>query len=200
MMKVTMKDNEIKCPACGEAIPDDSRYCDMCGVELLECVNCGALGVDNFCADCGKPMVSRKAGSAVGEKTDTGSRPDYIEEPTVTDKTIGCPDSVDKTIGGRRKRTVLKARKGNIVLVPEDEAVIGRQKDTRYSELLEDCSLISRRHGKFMKRGRDWYIVDFGSTNGTLVNDVELEPDKPVRFSPGDVVDIGTYIFDVVEQ
>lgn len=200
MMKVTMKDNEIKCPACGESIPDDSRYCDMCGVELLECVNCGALGVDNFCADCGKPMVSQKGGSAVGEKTDTGSRPDYIEEPAVTDKTIGCPDSVDKTIGGRRKRTVLKARKGNIILVPEDDAMIGRQKDTNYSELLEDCSLISRRHGKFMKRGRDWYIVDFGSTNGTLVNDMELEPDKPVRFSPGDVVDIGTYIFDVVEQ
>ena len=153
-----------------------------------------------ICQNCGKPMVSRKAGSAMGEKTDTGSKPDYIEEPTVTDKTIGGPASVDKTIGGRRKRTVLKARKGNIILVPEDEAVIGRQKDTDYSELLEDCSLISRRHGKFMKRGRDWYIVDFGSTNGTLVNDVELEPDKPVRFSPGDVVDIGTYIFDVVEQ
>lgn len=200
MMKATMKDNEIKCPACGESIPDDSRYCDMCGVELLECVNCGALGLDSFCADCGKPMVSRKAGSSMSGKTDAGRKEDSTEEPTVTDKTIGGSASVDKTIGGRRKRTVLKARKGNIILVPEDDAMIGRQKDTRYSELLEDCSLISRRHGKFMKRGRDWYIVDFGSTNGTLVNDVELEPDNPVRFSPGDVVDIGTYIFDVVEQ
>lgn len=195
-----MKDKEIICPACGEAIPDDSRYCDMCGVELLECLNCGALGVDNFCADCGKPMVSRKAEIAVSGKTDTGWKVDSAEETPAVDKTIDENVIVDKTIGGRRKRTVLKARKEDIVIIPEDEAVIGRGKDTHYSVLLEDCSLISRRHGKFMKRGRDWYIVDFGSTNGTLVNDVELEPDKPVRFSPGDVVDIGTYIFDVTEQ
>ena len=53
---------------------------------------------------------------------------------------------------------------------------------------------------QFIKRGRDWYIVDLGSTNGTLVNDLELTPDNPVKLSIGDVVDIGTYIFDVIER
>ena len=25
----------MECPACGEMIPDDSRYCDQCGAELM---------------------------------------------------------------------------------------------------------------------------------------------------------------------
>lgn len=172
---------EIICPVCAELIPCDSKYCDICGVELLECVNCGSLGTDNFCTECGKPMVSRKS-----ECSENVENADAL--------------ATDKTIGGRCKMPVLKARKGNFIIRPEDEAVIGRQNDTPYFEDLKDCTLISRRHGKFIRRGRDWYIVDLGSTNGTLVNDVELAPDSPVKFSIGDVIDIGTYIFDVIER
>ena len=105
----------------------------------------------------------------------------------------------DKTVGGRNKNLVLKARKGGFILRPENEAVIGREKSP-YVEYLRDLNLISRRHGKFVKRGCEWYIVDFGSTNGTLVNDVELESNTPMKFVKGDVIDIGTYIFDVIEQ
>lgn len=183
---------EIECPECGEMIPDDSRYCDMCGVELLECVNCGALGTDQFCSECGKPMISRKAGSTNTKKTPV----DKPQKP----KPTGTSEPGGATIGGRRKGLVLKARKGNFMLRPEDGAIIGRLTDTPYHSQLADCDLISRRHGKFVKKGRDWYIVDFGSTNGTLVNDVELEPDTPMKFVAGDVIDIGTYLFDVIER
>lgn len=176
---------EIQCPACGESIPYDSKYCDMCGVELLECINCGSLGTDSFCADCGNPMIARNI------KCDDNSKKSNNKEETFAE---------DKTIGGSRKMPVLKARKGNFILRPANDAIIGRQKDSPYFDLLAECSLISRRHGKFIKRGRDWYIVDLGSTNGTLVNDLELTPVNPVKLSIGDVVDIGTYIFDVIER
>lgn len=108
-------------------------------------------------------------------------------------------DDGNKTVGRRIKVPVLvlKARKGDFTIVPENNAVIGRGEDSPYREF-RTMNLVSRRHGKFVRKGRDWYIVDFGSTNGTLVNDVELEPDVPVKFSAGDVVDIGTYIFDVI--
>ncbi|MDE6300818.1 MAG: FHA domain-containing protein [Muribaculaceae bacterium] len=180
---------EIECPACGEMIPADSKYCDMCGAELLECVNCGTLGTDMFCPECGKPMVARK--------------PDASPETTQPQpvKPAQNDDDGGKTIGrpAARKDIVLKARKGGFILRPEDEAVIGR-KDSPYSDILADCDLISRRHGKFLKRGRDWYIMDFGSTNGTYVNNREAAPDTPVKINAGDVVDIGTYIFDVIER
>lgn len=180
---------ELECPACGEMIPYDSKYCDMCGAELLECVNCGALGTDNFCAACGKPMVARKTETKPAEKPTKPTKPEETDDR-----------GEERTIGGRRKTMVLKARTGNFVLKPEDGAVIGRQTGTLYSTLLADCDLISRQHGKFVKRGREWCIIDLGSTNGTLVNDVELAPDTPAKIFPGDVVDLGTYIFDVVEQ
>ena len=181
---------EIECPSCGELIPDDSRYCDQCGAELLECVNCGAIGTDDFCAECGKPMVSK---GKTANKSDATVKPRKEEDILI--------DIGNTTIGGRNatKNLILKARKGNFILRPENEAIIGR-KDSPYEQLLVDLNLISRRHGKFVKQGRDWYIVDFGSTNGTLVNDVELQPNVPMKFKAGDVVDIGTYIFDVIER
>lgn len=167
-------------------IPADGRYCDMCGVELLECVNCGAIGTGTFCAECGKPMVSRStARPAVSAPEKEQPRPGAAGGHT--------------TAGAGRRKLVLKARRGGFRLVPEDGAVIGRGEGP-YKDLLDACGLISRRHGQFMKRGRSWYIMDFGSTNGTLVNDTELEPDSPVKFGPGDVIDIGTYVFDAVEE
>ena len=181
---------EIECPSCGEMIPDDSKYCDQCGAELLVCVNCGAFGTDDFCAECGKPMVS---------KGKSYNKPDAAVKPPK--KEVGLVNDGNTTVGGRNatKNLILKARKGNFILRPEDEAIIGRS-NSPYEHLLSDCNLISRKHGKFVKRGRDWFIVDFGSTNGTLVNDVELQPNVPVKFQAGDVVDIGTYIFDVIER
>lgn len=183
--------NEIECPSCGELIPDDSKYCDQCGVELLECVNCGTLGTDDFCAECGNPMISR---SNNGKKSEATIKPPKEVKDNKNDgnTTIGGPDR-------GRKNLILKSRKGNFILRPEHEAIIGRM-NSPYEHLLADLNLISRKHGKFVKQGRDWYIVDFGSTNGTLVNDVELKPDIPMKFNAGDVVDIGTYIFDVIER
>lgn len=179
---------EIECPACGAMIPADSKYCDMCGAELLECVKCGTLGTDMFCPECGGPMVARKPESSE-KPASAPPRPETDGDDGGT--TIGRPAA--------RKDIILKARKGGFVLRPQDDAVIGR-KDSPYADVLADCDLISRRHGKFIKRGRDWYIMDFGSTNGTYVNDREAVPDTPVKIGPGDVVDIGTYLFDVIER
>lgn len=196
---------EIECPACGEMIPDDSKYCDMCGVELLECVNCGTLGTDMFCPECGKPMVSRKTVNT-SKKSKNDKSDKQIKQKEPVEKCINIHPADDfkddgtTTVGRQRKKNiVLKARKGDYIIQPEHEAIIGR-KEGPYKDMLKGCDLMSRRHGKFVKRGRDWYIVDFGSTNGTLVNDVELAPDTPVKFTAGDVIDIGMSIFDVIEQ
>lgn len=158
-----MKDFE--CPACGEKIPHDSIYCDMCGAELLECVKCHTPGTDPFCPECGSPMISRKPGST--------------------------PE--------KQGKLVLKSRKGNTVIVPAHEAVIGRE-NSPYAAELASFGLISRRHGKFVKQGDEWFIVDFNSTNGTYVNDREVPGNTPVKIAAGDTVDIGTYIFDAVEE
>lgn len=184
---------EIECPSCGEMIPDDSKYCDMCGVELLECVNCGAVGCGNFCGTCGGAMVSRGNAVRVAEPHRTVSSVPVGNSRQETDAAGG--DDAHSTGKGRVPR--LRWRGGNVVLVPRDGAIIGR-KEGEYAAQLKDFDLISRRHGKFVKQGRAWCLVDLDSTNGCLVNDVELVPHVPTAFKKGDVVDIGTYEFDVV--
>lgn len=188
---------EIECPHCGKYTPQDSRYCEMCGTELLQCVKCGALGTDPRCGDCGSPMISRKIGQKPPAATSVKPQPDInlpqpdaeIPHQPTTD------DDAHKTGAGRALR--LKLRNGSTTLVVKDQAVIGRA-EGEYVTQLADFKLISRRHGKFVRQGRQWCLVDFGSTNGCFVNDRELRPNEPVPFKKGDMVDIGTYEFDVI--
>lgn len=181
---------EIICPECGDSTPDDSFYCEMCGTELLVCVQCGSISTGNFCGDCGGATVSRKhsASTIPNRRPSTTSAGNRSQERE---------DDDDGHHTGRGGAPKLRLRGGNLVIVPKDGAVIGR-KEGEYTAQLAGFDLISRRHGKFVKRGRNWYLVDFDSTNGCLINDVELEPHVPMVFRKGDVVDIGTYEFDVL--
>lgn len=172
----------IECPDCGDLIPDDSHFCDQCGAEILACVNCGALGTDDFCEKCGKPMVARKDYSAKTSKGDVGGDDGGT--------TVGSP---------RQKKIYLKAHDGGFMLTPQDGAIIGR-KDSPYANDLKELGNISRLHGKFLRQGRDWALVDLGSTNGSLINDVMLVANMPMKFKAGDVIDLGTYLFDVIER
>lgn len=85
------------------------------------------------------------------------------------------------------------------MLTPQDGAIIGR-KDSPYADDLKELVNISRLHGKFLRQGRDWALVDLGSTNGSLINDVMLAANVPMKFKAGDVIDLGTYLFDVIER
>jgi len=54
--------------------------------------------------------------------------------------------------------------------------------------VLED-DYVSNEHAMLMLRGRQWWLEDLNSRNGTLLNDVRL--DTPTIISPGDVITIG---------
>ena len=64
--------------------------------------------------------------------------------------------------------------------------VIGRER-AQADIVLRDPN-VSRRHAELSFDGRDWHIVDLGSTNGTLVNDVEIT-DCALR--DGDLITLG---------
>lgn len=64
--------------------------------------------------------------------------------------------------------------------------VIGRER-SQAGIVLRDPN-VSRRHAELSHDGRDWHIVDLRSTNGTLVNDVDVS-DCVLR--DGDLITIG---------
>ena len=72
-------------------------------------------------------------------------------------------------------------------LVPKPTAVVGRRED---SDVVLPFSFVSARHGRVFLRGGLVHVEDMGSTNGTLVNGIALEPMVPRVLGPNDLVEI----------
>lgn len=72
-------------------------------------------------------------------------------------------------------------------LVPKQTAVVGRRED---SDVVLPFSFVSARHGRVFLRGGLLHVEDMGSTNGTLVNGIALEPMVPRLLGPDDLVEI----------
>lgn len=66
-----------------------------------------------------------------------------------------------------------------------DEATLGRSSS---NEIVINDPNASRRHAQIARRSGEWWIVDLGSTNGTLVNEVLI---KERRLIPGDRIKLG---------
>lgn len=56
-----------------------------------------------------------------------------------------------------------------------------------------DGDSVSRRHAHFERRGSNWYAVDDGSTNGTFVNEHQIQ--EAVSLANNDRIQIGPTIF-----
>jgi hypothetical protein len=48
---------------------------------------------------------------------------------------------------------------------------------------------VSRRHARLFIHDRGLYIQDLGSTNGTFINERQLQPESPYRLHDGDLID-----------
>jgi hypothetical protein len=72
-------------------------------------------------------------------------------------------------------------------LVPKQAAILGRRED---NDVVLPFSFVSARHGRVFLRGGVLHVEDMGSTNGTLVNGVALEPMVPRPLGPDDLVEI----------
>jgi len=57
-----------------------------------------------------------------------------------------------------------------------------------------DDDVISTRHGKFMLEGGKAFILDTGSTNGTFLNDAQIERNLKTELHEGDTIRFGSQI------
>ena len=75
----------------------------------------------------------------------------------------------------------------------DDESIIGRASGCAVS--IEADTFISHLNSRIFKRGRELWIEDLGSTNGTYVNSKRLTSPVPLRI--GDKVHVGHTAFEV---
>ncbi len=66
---------------------------------------------------------------------------------------------------------------------------------------LKGSKYVSRVHATFVKGDDGWYVKDEGSSNGTFVNSVRVEPGAPRKLCEGDLVSLGfmSFVFKTAE-
>ncbi len=81
------------------------------------------------------------------------------------------------------------------ITVDSDRSItVGRSPDC---DVQLNDSAVSRRHATISRADGDWVIVDLGSRNGTLVDDVPLTANTQTPLRPGDRLTIGPWTFRV---
>jgi serine phosphatase RsbU (regulator of sigma subunit) len=76
----------------------------------------------------------------------------------------------------------------------DSDRVVGRLVE---SDICLPDQSVSRRHATILVRQGLWYIIDHGSTSGTLLNGRPLEPALPAELRGGDTLDIGPWRFRI---
>ena len=85
----------------------------------------------------------------------------------------------------------LVSETGDAMPVPEGELIVGREIGLGLSLVGE--STVSRKHAQLLRNGNQVIVKDFGSTNGTFVNGVQLQGEKQLQ--SGDTVQFGSVRF-----
>lgn len=206
----------IQCPNCRTMIPDDSAFCDQCGIELMWCPDCKRPKPNRTreCPVCGSDLVpGRKYLNGIMAQPQTA--PQQPQQPNPS--TVGSftspqtqfytspqnlvpqpqPNDVPQrtAISGASAPAGPTRIIGNGWMLPLREGPFGRTLGI-YPEFAS-CQYISGRHGMFKRTATGWMVVDSGSTNGTFVNGLRLTPgvETPIRI--GDTLTIATIDFNV---
>ena len=113
----------------------------------------------------------------------------------------------DTKTSGKRRNKVKKATMGLEVMEAGDNSnlktggvlplsdiiTMGRKGD---NTVILDDKYVSSHHIKIFKRNNEYLIEDLESTNGTKVNDVNIE--NRVVLRTGDMIKVGTAIFKLI--
>jgi len=163
------------CPnkICAQEIPEDSRFCDQCGVQLLRCAQCGFVSTGKFCGKCGGPMS--------------------VIVPPVPEQTPAATVVVSLPTA----KIFLHHPEGWRLAIAEGD-VLGRANGP-HAARLKNIPVISSNHARVTRQGNAWFITDLRSTNKTRVNGAKLEPDVPAKIKQDDVVTLANVSFTVEE-
>ena len=182
----------IICPTCKEEIDDDSRYCDQCGQALLYCNQCGRVGIGRRCTYCGGLMV------APGNEKQQATQMESIA--SVGYATYGSLRQEDSRPGGQGGMPVLTLANDslNIRIVAMNGAIIGRRKGP-YSQFFERHAYVSGVHAQLLySPDKGWCVVDKHSSNGTKLNQRQIQPDVDMRLNNGDVLAVANVNLQVI--
>ncbi|HET8665005.1 MAG TPA: FHA domain-containing protein [Nocardioides sp.] len=156
------------------------------------CTNCGNANPDDarFCSQCGRPLVTEAAPAAGGDSTATINISGAERAEISSDRQLNPVDAaaVDALPVGSALLVVQRGPgAGSRFLLDKDVTTAGRHAD---SEIFLDDVTVSRRHATFTREGNTFTVSDAGSLNGTYVNRDRIDT---VVLKDTDEVQIGKY-------
>jgi predicted component of type VI protein secretion system len=83
---------------------------------------------------------------------------------------------------------------GKQIPIPGEQFLIGRDPQC---QLRPASQMVSKQHCAFVIKDERVFLKDFGSTNGTFVNDEQLDANSTKEIKPGDRVKVGPLDFSV---
>ncbi|HVB72038.1 MAG TPA: protein kinase [Ktedonobacteraceae bacterium] len=140
----------------------------------VSCFRCGSANQSDrlFCTSCGYELSDRKA---VSDRVLAPNGRPILARFTFQNGQLG----------------------GRAYLFHQDVTTIGR---TNGNDLIISGRTVSRRHARFWFDTNRWYIADMQSANGTLVNNMRIQPNQAVPLNDGDIINFGDEIvtFNIV--
>lgn len=166
-----------------------------------DCPRCGAPGLGQFCESCGYTEQTATPGESLVSGEEPATSPQPAPWTAVVTASRSHYDAVMAAIGpgapGVRFPGDYAER---TFMLTGFRMRIGRRSHSR--EVVPEIDLtgppadpgISRLHA-ILEAQPDgtWAVMDPGSENGTIVNDVEIEPGLPVPLRHGDSIFIGAW-------
>ncbi len=116
-----------------------------------------------------------------------------VEEKTSVIDTEELQHTLDATV---RLKITASGQEIAPAAAGRSELIIGRA----HKEVAPDIDLgpyggsqagVSRRHGRLVRQGDEWWVEDLGSTNGTFLNGVKVEPNHLKKLKNGDIIRCG---------
>jgi len=156
----------VYCTGCGEANPENARFCWQCGTPLIRPADRPAPGETTSMIFSGI-----EAGEADGGDE---SQADAAAVETLPPNTALLVVRRGPNAGSR-------------FLLDSEVTEVGRRPD---SDIFLDDVTVSRRHAEFYRHGGTFAVRDVGSLNGTYVNRERIEQ---TPLSGGDEVQIGKF-------
>lgn len=183
----------IICPTCKEEIDNDSRYCDQCGRALLYCNQCGRVGVGRRCTFCGGLMLPP------GETAHTVAAVGLSNSTYATYGSIRPEISIPGNMGMENMPVLTLANDSlNIRIVAMNGAIIGRRKGP-YTQFFEKQAYVSGVHAQLKYNpGTGWCVADKHSSNGTRLNQRQIQPDVDMTLNNGDILTIANVNLQVI--
>jgi pSer/pThr/pTyr-binding forkhead associated (FHA) protein len=167
--------------------------CPVCSNQEME----GAI----FCRECGAQLAFGEGLRTTNIKVSPGFESEKSAENNLSnsqfDPSTLAPDVVAK----------LHLLKSGVFLpiVETQEVIIGRASEGQ--SLLPDIDLgpfqafeagVSRLHATLRVTSDGVIITDLGSSNGTSINGLKIEPQVPYRLTNGDVVSLGKLKIEII--